>query len=121
MVTFDYPHSRVFLRPDGCETRAPFVTETTGLTLMETKDPQGHPHVVVADIQARSPALHSGLNTFDEVLAIDGRQASQLGSDRGASACCRRAFLRAAATRLLVQSTIGKPRSVQVPLYDPLE
>ncbi|MDQ2798453.1 MAG: aspartyl protease family protein, partial [Armatimonadota bacterium] len=78
VVTFDYPHSRVFFAPTA-KTRAPFVTETTGLTLMETKDPQGHAHVVVAEIQPRSPALRAGLNTFDEVLAIDGQQTARLG------------------------------------------
>jgi predicted aspartyl protease len=117
VVTFDYPHSRVFFAPTA-KTAAPFVTRTTGLTLTETKDPHGRPHLVVAEINPRSPAINSGLNTFDEVLAIDGQRASQLGLN-GA-----RRLLSPASSRpshlLLVQSTIGKPRTVKVPLFDPL-
>ena len=117
VVTFDYPHSRVFFASTP-KTHAPFVTRTTGLTLTETKDPHGRAHLVVAEINPRSPAINSGLNTFDEVLAIDGRRASELGLT-GA-----RHLLSPASNRqshlLLVQSTIGKPRTVKVPLFDPL-
>ena len=118
VVTFDYPHSRVFFAP-AANAHAPFVTETTGLTLMETKDPQGRAHVVVAQIQARSPTVRAGLNTFDEVLAIDGRKTAQLGLTRA------RQLLSPLSGRqshtLLVQSTIGKPRTITVPLFDPLQ
>ena len=118
VVTFDYPHSRVFFAP-AANVHAPFVTKTTGLTLAETKDPQGRPHVVVAEIQARSPAVRSGLNVFDEVLAIDGRQTEQLGLT-GARRLLSPLSGRQSHT-LLVQSTIGQPRAVQVPLFDPLQ
>jgi len=118
VVTFDYPHSRVFFAPTAA-ARAPFVTKTTGLTLSQTKDPQGHAHVVIAQIQARSPSVRAGLNASDEVLAIDGRKTAALGLT-GA-----RRLLSAPSGRpshtLLVQSTIGKPRAVTVPLFDPLQ
>ncbi len=101
------------------EAHAAFVTRTTGLTLMETKDPSGHSHVVVAEIQPRAPANLAGLNTFDEVLAIDGQRTAQIGLT-GA-----RRLLSAESGKqthtLLVQSTIGKPRLVKVPLFDPLQ
>lgn len=117
VVTFDYPHSRIFFAPTA-KTTAPFVTKTFGLSLTETKDPQGRPHVVVAEINPQSPAINSGLNTFDEVLAIDGKKASALGLSRA------RKMLSASSGRsshlLLVQSTIGKPRTVKVTLFDPL-
>ena len=117
VVTFDYPHSRVFFASTS-KTRSSFITRTTGLTLTETKDPHGRAHLVVAEINPQSPAINSGLNTFDEVLAIDGRRANQLGLT-GA-----RHLLLASSGRqshiLLVQSTIGKPRTVNVPLFDPL-
>ena len=118
VVTFDYPHSRVFFAPTPT-THAPFVTKTTGLTLMETKDPQGHGHVIIAEIQARNPAVRAGLNAFDEVLAIDGHKTSGLGLTAA------RQLLSPLSGRqrhtLLVQSTIGKPRTVTVPLFDPLQ
>lgn len=118
VVTFDYPHSRVYFKP-AANVGAPFVTETTGVTLMETKDPQGRAHVVIAEIQARSAAVRSALNAFDEVLAIDGRRTAQLGLSAS------RRLLSPLSGRqshtLLVQSTIGRPRAVQVPLFDPLQ
>ncbi len=117
VVTFDYPHSRVFFASDA-KTTAPFVTKTFGLTLMETKDPQGHGHLVVAEINPHSPAINSGLNTFDEVLAIDGKRASLIGLTNA------RKLLSASSKwqshTLRVQSTIGKPRTVKITLFDPL-
>jgi predicted aspartyl protease len=118
VVTFDYPHSRVFFRPTA-GVGAPFVTKTTGLTLMETKDPQGRAHVVIAEIQARSPTVRAGLNAFDEVLAIDGQRTVRLGLT-GSRALLSPSSGRQSHT-LLVQSTIGQPRAVQVPVFDPLQ
>ena len=118
VVTFDYPHNRVFLAP-AADARAAFISRTTGLTLMETKDPQGHPHVIVAEIAANAPAAQTGLNTFDEILAIDGQRASALGLT-GARKLLEPQSARQTHT-LLVQSTIGKPRTVIVALYDPLK
>ncbi len=118
VVTFDYPHSRVFFAPTSA-TRAPFVTKTTGLTLMETKDPQGHGHVILAEVQARDPVVRAALNTFDEVLEIDGHKTAGLGLT-----AARKLLLPSAGKQshtLLVQSTIGKPRTVIVPLFDPLQ
>lgn len=118
VVTFDYPHSRVFFAP-APDARAAFVTRTTGLTLMETKDALGHAHVVVADIQPRAPANLSGLNVMDEVLAIDGQRTAQIGLT-GARRLLEATSNRQAHT-LLVQSTFGKPRTVLAPLFDPLQ
>ena len=118
VITFDYPHSRVFFAP-AADIRAPFVTKTTGLTLMETKDPQGRAHVVIAEIQSRSPTVRAGLNAFDEVLAIDGRKTAGLGLT-GARQLLSPLSGHQSHT-LLVQSTIGKPRAVTVPLFDPLQ
>ena len=118
VVTFDYPRSRVFFAP-ATNVRAAFVSKTTGLTLIETKDPSGHPHVIVAEIAASAPANTSGLNTFDEVLAIDGQRTSVLGLTAS------RRLLGPESTRLthalLVQSTIGKPHIISISSYDPLK
>jgi len=116
-VTFDYPHSRVFFAATPA-THAAFLSRTTGVTLIATKDPQGHLHVIVGAIDANSPANQTGLNTFDEVLAIDGKRVSSIGLI-GA-----RRLLASSSNRLtdtlLVQSTIGKPRTVTISVYDPL-
>jgi len=117
VVTFDYPHGRVFFAPAN-GARAAFNTWTTGLTLMAARDPLGRSRVVVAQIQPRAPALRAGLSAFDEVLAIDGHRLSRLGLD-GA----RRLLAPTPGARshvLLVQSTIGAPRRVTVALFDPL-
>ena len=118
VVTFDYPHSRVFFAPTPA-TRAPFVTKTTGLTLMETKDPQGRGHVIIAEVQTRDPAVRSGLNAFDEVLEIDGHKT--VGQGLTAARKLLAALPGRQSHTLLVQSTIGKPRTVTVPLFDPLQ
>ena len=117
IITFDYPHNRVFFAPVP-STRTAFVTRTTGISLMETKDKQGRAHVAVADILPGAPALKAGLSDFDEVLAIDGKPAGQIGL-----AGARRLLSSSAVSHhtLLVQSTIGKPRTVAVRSFDPLE
>ena len=116
IVTFDYPHNRVFFAPFP-GTRSAFVTRTTGISLMETRDKQGHTHLAVADILPGAPALKAGLSDFDEVLAIDGKPAAQIGLT-GA----RRVLSVYAGFphTLLVQSTIGKPRTVVARVFDPL-
>ncbi|MGI4787725.1 MAG: aspartyl protease family protein [Janthinobacterium lividum] len=117
VVTFDYPHNRVFFAPVP-GTRTAFVTRTTGISLMETKDKQGHAHLAVADILPGAPALKAGLSTFDEVLQVDGKPAGQLGLTRA-----RNMLMTTVGPHhwLLVQSTIGKPRTVAVGLFDPLD
>ena len=117
IITFDYPHSRVFFAPVPA-TRSAFVTRTTGITLMETKDKRGHSHLAVADILPGAPALKAGLSAFDEVLAIDGKPAAQIGLDG-----VRRLLSAASGPphRLLVQSAFGKPRTVTISLFDPLQ
>ena len=118
VVTFDYPHNRIFLAP-APDAHAAFVTRTSGLTLRETRDPQGHKHLVIAGIQPHSPANGVGLNAYDELLEVDGQPAARLGLD-GA-----RRLLSVVGGHpthvLVVKSTIGGPRSVRISLYDPLQ
>ncbi len=118
VVTFDYPHNRIFLAP-ASDAHAAFVTRTSGLTLRETRDPQGHKHLVIAGIQPHSPANGVGLNAYDELLEVDGQPAARLGLD-GA-----RRLLSVVGGHpthvLVVKSTIGEPRSVRISLYDPLQ
>ncbi len=116
IITFDYPHGRVFFAP-APGTRRAFETRTTGVTLMETKDKAGRAHLAVADVLPGAPALKAGLRDYDEVLAIDGKPAGQIGLT-GA-----RSLLSASSGQphtLLVQSVIGKPRTITAGLFDPL-
>ena len=118
VVTFDYPHNRIFLAP-APDSRSAFVTRTSGLTLRETLDPAGRKHLVIAEIQPHSPADGAGLNAYDELLEVDGQPAARLGLD-GARRLLSVAGGRPTHT-LVVQSTIGGPRSVRISLYDPLQ
>ncbi len=114
-LTFDYPHSRVFFAPIAA--RSAFVTRTTGITLMETKDKAGGTHLAVADILPGAPVLKAGLSDFDEVLAIDGKPAGQIGLTEA------RHLLSVSSGPLhvlTVQSAVGKPRTVTAGLFDPL-
>jgi hypothetical protein len=116
VLTFDYPHSRVFFAP-APGTLAAFETRTTGISLLEAKDKSGHAHLAVAEVLPGAPAAQAGLQAFDEVLAIDGKPAGQIGLT-GA-----RRLLSASSGpphTLLVQSVIGKPHTVTAGLFDPL-
>ena len=94
------------------------MTRTTGITLLETKDKRGRPHLAVADILPNAPALKAGLSDFDEVLAIDGKPAGSLGLSEA-----RRLLSSPTGPPhvLTVQSVIGKPRTVTAGLFDPLK
>lgn len=116
VVTFDYPHSRVFFAPIA--PRSAFVTRTTGITLMETKDKSGLVHLAVADVLPGAPALRAGLSDFDEVLTIDGKPAGQVGLTEA------RRLLSASSGLphvLVVQSAVGNPRTLTAGLFDPLQ
>ena len=117
VVTFDYPHNRVYFAPIT-PSKAAFVTRTTGISLLETKDKSGRAHLAVADILPGAPALKAGLSDFDEVLAIDGKPAGQVGLTEAR----RLLSLSSGPAHILtVQSVIGKPRTVTAGLFDPLK
>ena len=116
VVTFDYPHNRVFFaRTAG--TKSAFVTRTTGVTLMATTDKSGRTHLAVADILPGAPALKAGLSDFDEVISIDGRPAGRIGLDGARRLLSAPPVLH---HTLVVQSVVGKPRTVAVTGFDPL-
>ena len=114
VVTFDYPHGRIFLAP-GPDALHPFDLRTAGLALGQSADKK---HVLVLAIRSDAPAQFVGIRAHDEILTVDGTPAANLGlqgvrrllsGDGGRS------------SRLLaVQSPVGKPRTVRVPLFDPL-
>ncbi len=116
-MTFDYPHNRVFFAPLS-PAKTAFVTRTTGISLLETRDKSGRKHLAVADILPNAPAAKAGLSDFDEVLAIDGKPAGQVGLTEA-----RRLLssLTGLPHVLTVQSVIGKPRTVTAGLFDPLK
>ncbi len=117
VLTLDYPHSRAFFAPTA-ETKAPFETRTTGIELLETKDPTGGTHLAVADLRPEAPAAKAGLHVFDEILAIDGKPVQGLSLAAARLLLAPRAGLLAHSLR--VQSTIGAPRMIRAGFYDPL-
>lgn len=117
VVTFDYPQNRVFFAPLA-PAKAAFVTRTTGISLLVTKDKKGRSHIAVADILPNAPALKAGLSNFDEVLAIDGKPAGTLGLTEARRLLSSQA---GPAHVLTVQSVIGKPRTLTAGLFDPLK
>ena len=113
VVTFDYPHGRVFFAPVAGSLR-PFDTRTSGLSLGQTSDN----HVVVQGVSGDAPAQFSGVRAFDQIVSVDGTPVSDLGLSgvrRLLSGDGGRA-----AHELVVKAPVGKPRTVRIPLYDPL-
>ncbi len=117
VLTLDYPHARAFFAA-GPATKAPFETRTLGISLLETKDPQGGTHLAVADLKPESPAAKAGLHVFDEILAVDGTPVKGLGLAAIHRLLAPR--LGQTAHTLRVQSTVGAPHSVRAGFYDPL-
>lgn len=117
VLTLDYPHSRAFFAPTA-DTKAPFETRTSGINLLETKDPHGGTHLAVADLRPEAPAAKAGLHVFDEIMSIDGKPV------KGLSLAAARRLLSAragvSAHILRVQSTVGAPRTIRAGFYDPL-
>jgi len=114
VVTFDYPHGRLFLAP-GPDALRPFDTRTAGLSLGLTPDKR---HIVVMAIRPDAPAQFSDIRVSDEILKVDGVPAMQIGLPS-----VRRLLsgISGRSSRLLVvQSGNGKPRNIRVPFFDPL-
>ena len=117
VLTLDYPHSRAFFAPTAM-AKMPFETRTSGISLLETKDPQGGTHLAVADLRPEAPAAKAGLHVFDEILSIDGQSVQGLSLAAARRLLAPRAG--AAVHVLRVQSTAGPPRTVRAGFYDPL-
>ena len=113
VVTFDYPHGRLFLASTSDSLR-PFDTRTSGLTLGLT----GDKHIVVQAVNPNAPVQFSGVRAFDQIVSVDGTPASQLGLS-GVRHLLSGEGGRAAHVAV-VQAPVGPPRTVRVPLYDPL-
>ena len=116
-VTFDYPHSRVFLAPTQA-TSLPFDLRTSGVTVAQVKDAQGHARFVVADVTAGTPAARAGVLLYDQILRVDGQDAGKL------TLPALRGLLSAASGTashlLLLQTPQGTRHTARVTFYDPL-
>ena len=66
VVTFDYPHGRVFFAPNTNATQ-PYDTRTFGVSVISTKDANGAAHIVVADVIPGSPAQAAGIALSDQI------------------------------------------------------
>ena len=117
VVTFDYPHGRVFFAPTANASR-PFDTRTFGMIIAQQNDGAGQPHLFVVNVDADSPAAQAGVALYDQILAIDGRPAARLGL-----AEVRRILSPEnsdVSHSLDLLSTAHVQRTVTVSLYDPL-
>ena len=114
VVTFDYPHGRVFLAPNA-DTPRPFDTRTSGLTLGLT---DGQKRITVLAISPDSPAQFSGVRVLDDIVSVDGTPTSQLGL--GAVRRLLSGEGGQTSRLLVIQARLGRPRTVRIALYDPL-
>jgi hypothetical protein len=114
IVTFDYPHQRIFFAP-GPDITAPFNTRTLGISVGLGGLPQ---HVIITAIEPNAPAHSLDIHVGDLLLSVDGVSSDQL------SLPSVRSLLSGADGKtqhlLQVQTGTAAPRSVTVPLYDPL-
>jgi predicted aspartyl protease len=76
-TTFDYPHSRMVL--EAYPGAPPFEYDMSGLFLVG----QGtaNERVTILSVAARTPAAEALLQKGDEIVAVNGRQASKVGLD----------------------------------------
>ena len=74
-VTFDYPHHRMLLEPNG-QFSEPFRVNESGLSLL-AKGPDFH-RFEVDGVEPNSPADVAGMKVGDLLTAIDGRPAGEL-------------------------------------------
>jgi hypothetical protein len=75
-LTFDYPASRLLLRP-GRRLADPFEADMSGLLL----DPAAEGRIPVLDVLPDSPAAEAGILAGDVLLALDGVAVGTLGPD----------------------------------------
>ncbi|HEU5163301.1 MAG TPA: aspartyl protease family protein [Thermoanaerobaculia bacterium] len=74
-LIIDYPHDRVFLRPNR-RFKDPWIEDLTGLRLSAT--PPAFRQKKVADVFQGSPAMDAGLRPDDEIVAIDDTPVADL-------------------------------------------
>jgi hypothetical protein len=77
-VTFDYPHSRLILEPHDTMPAA-FEYDMSGLFLVSPGP--DHAKVVVFSVADRTPAAELRIQKGDEIVAINGTAASEIGLD----------------------------------------
>lgn len=117
IVTFDYPHGRVFFAPTP-EASKPYDTREFGLTITSVKDDKDRPHIVIIDLDADSPAARAGLLLYDQILEIDGQPVKTMSL-----AEVRKILSPAGGAdthTLALYSPKGERRTIKVTLYDPL-
>lgn len=77
VVTFDYSRGQMWLRPTA-DVAEPFRFSTAGFAVRPYFTDEGT--ALVDDVYPASPALRADLQEGDEILRVDGRTASDIGS-----------------------------------------
>lgn len=72
-ITFDYPHSRIFLKPNS-HFNVPFEFNMAGLVLRTLPDSS----VEVIDVLPNSPGSKAGIKKGDLIVALNGRNTSSI-------------------------------------------
>jgi len=78
-VTFDYPHERMILEPYP-GPGDPFEYDMSGLFL--AVDKPGYAKIRIVSVNPKTPAAEAGLQSDDEIVAIDGQRAPKLTLDQ---------------------------------------
>ena len=74
-MTFDYPHRRILLEPNG-RFADPFLADESGLSMVARGT--GFHHFEIDGVEPKSPAAAAGVLKVDVILAVDGRDAGDL-------------------------------------------
>jgi predicted metalloprotease with PDZ domain len=107
-VTFDYRKQQIWFEPNESHGQAD-IWDRSGLWLNRTRD--GYR---IEDVVEGSPADQAGLQVGDEVLAVDGRQATELSL-----AEAREILKRAPGTRVRLRVRSGEAaREVELMLEE---
>ncbi len=88
------------------------------MDVKEYRDGWNHRHIVVAGIAPDSPAARLKIDPDDEILKINGVAVTSLGLETVRNILD--GTKQTAPVSVTVRKEIGRPRSLKLPLYDPL-
>jgi len=117
VVTFDYPHNRIFLAKLS-NTEEPIETRVLGLYLEQEDQPKAEPRIVVQEMEPKAPAKKSGLQVGDQITAVDGNSVAGMPLPKVLELLHARPGRDEVA--LTVKNKAGQVRQLTVRYFDPL-